>query len=170
MTKKNAAEVFAARLRDAEDVQVRTVDLDDDVVILKDGTRLTESRADALVEKSLAEIEKRGLRPGRKSLSGGHTHSPVLQVRVPVALRARLDELAAERKQPVSSLVRELLVAQVALLDGAATRSPVGPSWDPIAASTAAAAVRKSSAAIKASSKRGKRSATSGVKKVSAPR
>lgn len=169
MTKKNAAEEFAARLRDAKDVQVRTVDLDDDVVILKDGTRLTESRADELVEKSLAEIEKRGLRPGRKSLSGGRTHSPVLQVRVPVALRSRLDELAAERKQPVSSLVRELLVAQVALLDGAGTRPAGSPSWNLI--EDMSIQVGKMPVAVVAvKPKRRKRPAASGAKKASAPR
>lgn len=47
------------------------VDLDAEVVRLKDGRRLTNELAEQLVEETLAEAHRRNLVPGRKSLSGG---------------------------------------------------------------------------------------------------
>lgn len=72
-----------------EDDTVADVDLDSEVVRLKDGRRLTSELADRLA----AEASRRNLVPGRKSLTGGSAHSPRVQFRLPDALR-----LAAEKR------------------------------------------------------------------------
>jgi hypothetical protein len=47
--------------------------------------------------------------PGGKSLSGGSTHSPAVQVIVSAATHARIKELAQRRKVSVSKLLRPVL-------------------------------------------------------------
>src|SRR5580704_3300166 len=73
------------------DAVIEEVDLDEEDVRLPDGTRLTEQRAGQLARVALAEIRRRNLVPGRKSLSGGVAHSPRVQFRVPEGIRERAD-------------------------------------------------------------------------------
>jgi predicted HicB family RNase H-like nuclease len=47
--------------------------------------------------------------PGRKSLSGGNTHSPRLEVRVPADLHREITERTKRENVTVSKLVREIL-------------------------------------------------------------
>lgn len=71
MTKRNnAAEEFANRLRETgETVEVHVGELDGQFM-MRDGTKLTEQRADELTARAMSEVESKGLRPERKSLSG----------------------------------------------------------------------------------------------------
>lgn len=82
---------------------------DDTPVTLPDGTVLDGQAAEDYAEAVIAEARRRNLIPGGKSLSGGSTVSPTLQVRVPVDLRRRLDERAAAEGVSVSKLTRRAL-------------------------------------------------------------
>ncbi|MBO0841151.1 MAG: hypothetical protein J2O49_10065, partial [Sciscionella sp.] len=75
-----------------DDATIEDVDLDRERVDLPDGTRLTEQRAEQLAREALAEIRQRNLVPGRKSLSGGDTHSPRVQFRVPEDVLERAEQ------------------------------------------------------------------------------
>ena len=92
-----------------EDDTIEDVDLDTEVVRLKDGRRLTNELAERLAEETLADARHRNLVPGRKSLSGGAIHSPRVQFRVPDALRAAAEQRAAEKGVSLSELAREAL-------------------------------------------------------------
>jgi predicted HicB family RNase H-like nuclease len=89
------------------DATVSDIDLDQEEFNLPDGSRLTEERAQQIAAAS--ERRRANLVPGRKSLSGGSTHSPVIQVRVPKTLRDELQVAANARGVSVSKLARELL-------------------------------------------------------------
>ena len=82
---------------------------DETPVILPDGTVLDGVAAEAFAEQKLAAARRRGLIPGRKSLSGGTTHSPVVHVRLPEQLRDEIQSGAASRGISVSRYTRELL-------------------------------------------------------------
>lgn len=92
-----------------EDDTISDVDLDTEVVRLKDGRRLTNELAERLAEETLADARYRNLVPGRKSLSGGAIHSPRVQFRVPDALRAAAEQRADEKGVSLSELAREAL-------------------------------------------------------------
>ena len=94
------------------------LDLDAEIINVND-KRLTEVGA----QMWAAELEARdrsndrsraNLIPGRKSLSGGGRHSPVVNVRVSEATRGRLDEIAAQRGVSVSRIAREAIDAYIA--------------------------------------------------------
>jgi len=91
--------------RCGDDVRVEEVDLDDEVVIV-DGERLTNERAQRMAEQFVAHRAR-----GRRSLSGDGSHSPVVQFRVPSALRDAVDERARAEGVPVSVLARRALQA-----------------------------------------------------------
>jgi predicted HicB family RNase H-like nuclease len=91
------------------DAEIEDVDLDEEEVHLPDGTRLTEQRAEQLARRALAEVRRRNLVPGRKSLSGGSVHSPRVQFRVPEAIRERAEQRAAAEGKSLSALAREAL-------------------------------------------------------------
>lgn len=91
------------------DVPVSDVDLDHEVVSLTDGRRLTNELAEELAEQALAEARRRNLMPGRKSLTGGTTHSPRVQFRVPEPLREAAERRAAAKGVSLSVLAREVI-------------------------------------------------------------
>jgi predicted HicB family RNase H-like nuclease len=91
------------------DDTITDVDLDAEEVRLTDGRRLTNELADELAEETLAEARRRNLVPGRKSLSGGHTHSPRVQFRLPESLHAAAEQRADEEGVSLSVLAREAL-------------------------------------------------------------
>jgi predicted HicB family RNase H-like nuclease len=93
----------------SDDAVISDVDLDTEVVRLKDGRRLTNELAEQLAEEALADARRRNLVPGRKSLSGGTVHSPRVQFRVPDSLRAAAEQRAAEKGVSLSELAREAL-------------------------------------------------------------
>ena len=96
------------------DATIEDIDLDEEVVHYQ-GERLTEARAALLAEESLhhAALSRatrlRNLVPGRKSLSGGSTHSPALNLRMPQAEFDAFDQLARRRGVKRSTLARQVL-------------------------------------------------------------
>jgi predicted HicB family RNase H-like nuclease len=91
------------------DAVIDDVDLDDEEIYLRDGTRLTERRAEQITADTLAEIRRRNLIPGRKSLTGGSVHSPRVQFRVPESVRAQAEQRATAEGKSLSALAREAL-------------------------------------------------------------
>lgn len=89
------------------------IDLDTEFVIV-DGKRLTESDAESWSDEIARDHTWDNLIPGRKSLTGGSTHSPAINVRVPESTRDRLAELAARRGTSVSKIAREAIDAYIA--------------------------------------------------------
>lgn len=71
------------------------------------GERLTEARAEELAEQKFRRADN--LVPGGKSLSGDGTHSPIVQTRVPVEVRAKLQAIAKRRGMRTSKLLREVI-------------------------------------------------------------
>lgn len=65
--------------------------------------------AEQLARQALAEVRRRNLVPGRKSLSGGSVHPPRVQFRVPEAIRERAEQRAAAEGKSLSALAREAL-------------------------------------------------------------
>ena len=88
------------------------IDLDAENVVV-DGRRFTEADAAAISDAIAAGPPLSNLIPGRKSLSGGGKHSPVINVRVSENTRRRLEELAAQRGESISKVARAALEAFV---------------------------------------------------------
>jgi hypothetical protein len=95
------------------DTTIEDVDLDQEEVVVG-GQRLTEARAAELAAQTLREIRIRNLVPGRKSLSGEGTHSPVIQFRVPVHLREAVEARAQADEVSVSVVARRALESYLA--------------------------------------------------------
>ena len=88
---------------------ISDVDLDVEGVFLPDGRRLTEELAEQIAAEQVRAARERNLIPGRKSMSGGKKHSPVVQFRVPEQLHHEVERLAAEQGVSVSALSRKAL-------------------------------------------------------------
>ena len=85
-------------------------DLDLDVEDFQyQGERLTNERAEQIAEETLAEVRRRNLIPGGKSLSGGSVHSPRVQFRVPEDLRTQAEHVAEDEGVSLSALARHAL-------------------------------------------------------------
>lgn len=93
-----------------DDVEVSDVDLDKEAVFVN-GERLTDERVEEMAAESvrLARAREANLVPGGKSLSGDGTHSPIMQTRVPAAVRDQLQEIAKRRGVGTSKLLREAI-------------------------------------------------------------
>lgn len=85
------------------------LDLDEEEFILKDGRRLTNELAEQIAEETLAEVRRRNLIPGGKSLSGGSVHSPRVQFMVPEELRTQAEQVAEDEGVSLSALARHAL-------------------------------------------------------------
>ncbi len=85
-------------------------DLDLDVEDFQyQGERLTNERAEQIAGETLAELRRRNLIPGGKSLSGGGMHSPRVQFRVPEDLRTQAERVAEAEGVSLSALARHAL-------------------------------------------------------------
>lgn len=85
-------------------------DLDLDVEDFQyQGERLTNERAEQIAQETLAELRRRNLVPGGKSLSGGAVHSPRVQFRVPEELRTQAERVAEDEGVSLSALARHAL-------------------------------------------------------------
>ncbi|WP_152361704.1 ribbon-helix-helix protein, CopG family [Microlunatus speluncae] len=73
------------------------------------GEELTDARSIELGEQAAAHARRKNLIPGRKSLSGGATHSPVVQFRVPAPMIEALEEQAEREGLSRSKLARKAL-------------------------------------------------------------
>lgn len=87
----------------------RNTNLDDEPITLPDGTHLDEAGAEQVAQRALADVRRRNLVPGRKSLSGGNRHSPVVQFRVPEKIRDNVEKRAKSEGISVSRLARKAL-------------------------------------------------------------
>jgi hypothetical protein len=79
------------------------VDLDSDVVLLPDGTRLTNKLAAKMAREAIKQVR------GRPSLTAVAVESPQLKVRVPVKLKKAIEKEAKRRGETTSTIVREVL-------------------------------------------------------------
>ena len=79
------------------------VDLDSEVVLLPDGTRLTNKLAAKMARDALRQVR------GRPSLTGVSVESPQLKVRIPVKLKKAIEKEAKRRGETTSTVVREVL-------------------------------------------------------------
>lgn len=84
------------------------VDLEREDIRLADGTRLTRTRAEAIVNQGRHA-------GGRPSLSGTPSRSPQIAFRVPAEVRDRAVRTAAEEGKTVSQLAREALEARLSV-------------------------------------------------------
>jgi predicted DNA-binding protein len=80
------------------------IDLDTDVVLDRQGRRITEKRARELAKDALRQV-----RAGRPSLTSPGERSPEVKARVPADLRDRLRDEAKRRGTTTSELVRQAL-------------------------------------------------------------
>lgn len=85
------------------------IDLDEEQILLPDGSRLTEEAAEQLAERV---VEQR--RAGRPSLIGGKAHTPSLTVRVRPGVRSALEEIAQKQGRRLADVSREALDEYVA--------------------------------------------------------
>ena len=79
------------------------VDLDSEVVLLSDGTRLTNKLAAKMARDAIKQVR------GRPSLSGTAIESPQLKLRIPMKLKKAIEKEAKRRGETPSALVRETL-------------------------------------------------------------
>jgi len=79
------------------------VDLDSEVVLLPDGTRLTNKLAAKMARDAIKQVR------GRPSLTAIAVESPQLKVRVPVKLKKAIEKEAKRRGETTSTIVREVL-------------------------------------------------------------
>ena len=79
------------------------VDLNTEVVLLPDGTRLTNKLAAKMARDAIKQVR------GRPSLTAVAVESPQLKVRVPVKLKRAIDKEAKRRGETTSTIVREVL-------------------------------------------------------------
>ncbi len=97
--KQTARPADPARYRvTAATVDGGDVDLDQEVVVGPDGTRLTEADIEAFTE-----------RRGRPSLSGGKGKSPQVAFRLDPVLQSKAEQAAAAQGTTVSKLARTAL-------------------------------------------------------------
>lgn len=83
------------------------IDLDDELVLLDDGTRLTEARAAALADAAMVRIHER--RSGRPSITGRLRQTPNLTIRVAPEMRAALESIAARSGRRLADVSRQAL-------------------------------------------------------------
>lgn len=79
------------------------VDLDSEVILLPDGTRLTNKLAAKMARDAIKQVR------GRPSLTAVAVESPQLKVRVPIKLKKAIDKEAKRRGLTASMVVRETL-------------------------------------------------------------
>ena len=79
------------------------VDIDSEVVLLPDGTRLTNKLAAKMARNAIKQVR------GRPSLTAVAVESPQLKVRVPVKLKKAIEKEAKRRGETTSTIVREVL-------------------------------------------------------------
>lgn len=101
----------AVRLPEGRTVEVRDagdVDLDTEIVVDREGRRITEADAERIAEETLAQIG-----PGRRSLTGQAKHSPRLSLRLRPDTLAALRARAEREGKPPTQLARELIEREV---------------------------------------------------------
>lgn len=81
----------------------RYVDLEREIILDKNGKRVTNAYVERVLKKDLGVII------GRPSLTGPKIHSPEIKARVPKKLKVALEREAKRRGETASSIIREAL-------------------------------------------------------------
>ena len=97
MAKKKAAKVKTKYIVGPD------VDLNREVILLKNGKRLTNALAAKMAEEAVKQAV------GRPSLTAESVESPQIKARVPVKLKKALDKEAKRRGETSSAIIREAL-------------------------------------------------------------
>lgn len=84
-------------------VKSRYVDLDREVILDKNGRRVTNSYVEKILKQDVGVII------GRPSLTGPKIHSPEIKARVPRKLKVALEKEAKRRGETSSSIIRAAL-------------------------------------------------------------
>ena len=79
------------------------VDLNSEIVLLPDGTRLTNKLAAKMARDAIKQVR------GRPSLTGKAIESPQLKLRIPMKLKKAIEKEAKRRGETTSTVVREVL-------------------------------------------------------------
>lgn len=79
------------------------VDLKREIVLDKNGRRITERRVEKMVKETLTQAV------GRRSLTGTGIHSPEIKARVPLKLKKSLQREAKRRGLTSSELMRQAI-------------------------------------------------------------
>ena len=79
------------------------VDLDREVIRLKNGKRLTNKLAEKMAKDAVKKVV------GRPSLTGLSIESPQLKLRIPIKLKKAIEKEAKRRGETPSTVVREVL-------------------------------------------------------------
>lgn len=79
------------------------IDLNKTIIRDKDGTRITNKRAEKMARDTIATVL------GRPSLTAASVESPQIKVRVPQKLKKALEKEAKRRGETKSAIVREAL-------------------------------------------------------------
>jgi predicted HicB family RNase H-like nuclease len=82
------------------------IDLEQDIVLDNEGSRITQGRAQEMVDAARQEYERRA---GRPSLTGSSEQSPHISFRVPKELAERAEAVANREGKSLSQLGREAL-------------------------------------------------------------
>lgn len=77
------------------------VDLETEVVLLADGTRLTDELAEEIARDAIARHR------GRPSVTGAPEHTPRLTLRVPEGTRHALEEIASRQGRRLADVGRD---------------------------------------------------------------
>ncbi len=95
--------VAKAKLNKKSSTRSRYVDLDDEIILDRNGKRVTSAYVERILKKDLGVII------GRPSLTGPKIHSPEIKARVPMKLKVALEREAKRRGETASSIIREAL-------------------------------------------------------------
>lgn len=90
--------------KDYENNPADDIDLDQEIVYLANGERMTNAKAQDMADA--AERRAANLIPGGKSLSGNGRHSPVVQTRIPAVVHAKLQAIADTQHVSMSKIMR----------------------------------------------------------------
>lgn len=95
--------VDKTKIRGKSTVKSRYVDLDNEIILDKNGKRVTSAYVEGILKQDIGVII------GRPSLTGPKIHSPEIKARVPKKLKVALEREAKRRGATSSSIIRAAL-------------------------------------------------------------
>ena len=95
--------VAKTKIRGKSTVKSRYVDLDNEMILDKNGNRVTSAYVERILKQDIGVII------GRPSLTGPKIHSPEIKARVPKKLKVALEREAKRRGATSSSIIRAAL-------------------------------------------------------------
>ena len=95
--------VAKTKIRGKSTEKSRYVDLDNEIILDKNGKRVTSAYVERILKQDIGVII------GRPSLTGPKIHSPEIKARVPKKLKVALEREAKRRGATSSSIIRAAL-------------------------------------------------------------